>query len=195
MAAATEATEAHRCTMHEEDTQLPDEDIAMNEIPETQPKDEVHDDEPEDIGEKEAETKSSKIHEGGEAFTNVFRATKRAAYWAEQCSKHLVHVENRMMETEFMGHEVVRQIMGLMATWSPHGEFGWLMRKSQDIAVRTLRQLRRLYKGPEEENFEEKAMNVVRLYIEESFHRTLLCYEKAELRAAMSSMMLTTHSL
>ena len=100
-----------------------------------------------------------------------------------------------MMETEFMGHEVVRQIMNLTSTWSPHGDWGWLMRKSQDIAVRTLRQLRRLYKGPEDEKFEEKAMNVVRLYIEESFHRSLLCYEKAELRAAMSSMMMTMHSL
>ena len=39
--------------------------------------------------------------------------------WLEQCSKHLHHIEGRLMEAEFMGHEVVRQIGILLDTMSP----------------------------------------------------------------------------
>ena len=39
--------------------------------------------------------------------------------WMEQCSKHLSHLEVRMMESEFLGHEVVRQITNLLLTFSP----------------------------------------------------------------------------
>ena len=99
------------------------------------------------------------------------------------------------MESEFLGHEVVRQLMSLMASWDFRGDWGWLLRNCQDIAVRTLRQLQRLYgKGVEEGKiFEDEAMHLVRLYLEESYHRTLLTYEKPSMRAAMSSMMLTMH--
>ena len=43
------------------------------------------------------------------------------AAWLEQCSKHLHHIEGRLMEAEFMGHEVVRQIRNLLDTMSPGG--------------------------------------------------------------------------
>ena len=39
--------------------------------------------------------------------------------WMEQCSKHLSHLEVRMMESEFLGHEVVRQIGNLLLTFPP----------------------------------------------------------------------------
>ena len=39
--------------------------------------------------------------------------------WMQQCSKHLSNMEVRMMEGEFFGHEVVRQIGNLLLTFSP----------------------------------------------------------------------------
>ena len=46
--------------------------------------------------------------------------------WMKQCSKHLSHMEHRMMEGEFLGHEVVRQIQILMTTFfaAPQGGLG-----------------------------------------------------------------------
>ena len=128
---------------------------------------------------------------------DILRQCSLAAGWAKQCSKHLVFIEKRLMESEFLGHEVVRQLMSLMASWDPRGDWGWLLRSSQDIAVRTLRQLQRLYGQTLEEGkiFENEAMHLVRLYLEESYHRTLLTYEDPPMRAAMSSMMLTMHRL
>ena len=41
------------------------------------------------------------------------------AAWLEQCSKHLHHIEGRLMEAEFMGHEVVRQVMILLESFPP----------------------------------------------------------------------------
>ena len=38
--------------------------------------------------------------------------------WMEQCSKHLSHLEVRMMESDYLGHEVVRQITNLLLTFS-----------------------------------------------------------------------------
>ena len=37
----------------------------------------------------------------------------------KQCSKHLSNIELRLMESEFLGHEVVRQITILLTTISP----------------------------------------------------------------------------
>ena len=39
--------------------------------------------------------------------------------WMQQCSKHLSNMEKRMMEGEFLGHEVVRQIGMLLTSFSP----------------------------------------------------------------------------
>ena len=144
-------------------------------------------------GEKKGEEKEREKKQGEDY--SIENQVWLAAEWARQCSKHLSHVEKRLMESEFLGHEVVRQLMSLMASWDFRGDWGWLLRNCQDIAVRTLRQLQRLYgKGVEEGKiFEDEAMHLVRLYLEESYHRTLLTYEKPSMRAAMSSMMLTMH--
>ena len=66
----------------------------------------------------------------------------------KQCSKHLCHIEGRLMETEFLGHEVVRQVGMLIDGFRPvpYGDWGWFMRSAQDIAVRTLRHLVRIYR-------------------------------------------------
>ena len=42
-----------------------------------------------------------------------------AVGWMRQCSKHLSHIEARLMEGEYLGHEVVRQIGILLRTFSP----------------------------------------------------------------------------
>jgi hypothetical protein len=58
--------------------------------------------------------------------------------WLTQISKHLHHIENRLMEDGYLGHEVVRQIGNLLEAFSPppRGDWGWFLRRSQDIAVR-----------------------------------------------------------
>ena len=127
-ASSIEKIEAHGVSTEAPATQAHDGDIQM--IVEVQM-----------TGENKGESKDEGESKGE-------RDVWRAASWAEQCSKHLVHVEKRLMEAEFMGHEVVRQMMTLMATSSPHGDWGWLMRNCQDIAVRTMRQLRRLWQSP-----------------------------------------------
>ena len=52
--------------------------------------------------------------------TTAGEVASAEAAWLEQCSKHLRHIEGRLMEAEFMGHEVVRQVMILLDTFSPH---------------------------------------------------------------------------
>ena len=181
MSAASEDFVVVRASTGEEATEADDDMETMGEAEEN---------EGETTGENKGEAKK---RTRGELEHQVWVAGE----WARMCSQHLKYVEKRMMESEFMGHEVVRQLMALMATWDPRGDWGWLLRNCQDIAVRTLRQLQRLYgKGVEEGKiFEDEAMHLVRLYLEESYHRTLLTYEKPVMRAAMSSMMLTMHRL
>ena len=111
--------------------------------------------------------------------------------WLEQISKHLHHIEGRLMEEGFLGHEVVRQIGILLEGFSPppRGEFGWLLRRTQDIGTCTLRQLISKYGQVGHEAigaFEVRAMHVVRLYVEEAVHRQLLSYENDMHKAAPS---------
>ena len=40
--------------------------------------------------------------------------------WMQQCSKHLHHIEGRLMESEFVAHETIRQLQQLFRAWSPH---------------------------------------------------------------------------
>ena len=42
-----------------------------------------------------------------------------AVGWLRQISKHLSHIEKRMMESAFLGHEVVRQVCQVIETFSP----------------------------------------------------------------------------
>ena len=119
--------------------------------------------------------------------------------WMRQCSKHLSHIEGRMMEEGYMGHEVVRQIMILLDSFcpAPFGDWGWMLRKSQDIAVKTVRQLVLVYGAHEGDlaQFLLQANKLVRLYIEEAFHRCLLCTEVPVKRRALSSLMVTLRNL
>ena len=98
------------------------------------------------------------------------------------------------MEEAFLGHEVVRQIGILLEGFSPppRGDFGWLLRRTQDIGTRTLRQLIAKYGQVGHEAigaFEVRAMHVVRLYIEEAVHRQLLSCETDMQKAAFCSLM------
>jgi len=120
--------------------------------------------------------------------------------WLEQISKHLHHIENRLMEEGFLGHEVVRQIGNLIAGFSPppRGDWGWFLRRSQDIAVRTLRQLVHKYGRHHNEDvglFEVRAMFVVRLYIEEAFHRELRDCPTPMRKAALCCFMVTMRNI
>ena len=89
--------------------------------------------------------------------------------WMQQCSRHLSHIEKRLMEADYLGHEVVRQIGILLEAFSPppRGDWGWLLRQALDIAVRTLRQIVRYYlrDGEKKEEFVGKAILLVRLFL------------------------------
>ncbi len=121
------------------------------------------------------------------------------AQWMRQCSKHLSHIEGRLMEDSYLGHEVVRQMMSVIEAFLPPpcGDMGWFLRKSQDIAVRALRQLVRVYMGNHEAlgEFTMRAMVIVRLYVEEAFHRTLLSIEDPVRKRGLCSLITTMRSI
>ena len=118
--------------------------------------------------------------------------------WLTQCSKHLHHIEGRMMENEYLGHEIMRQVSNHLVTFSPppRGDWGWLLRKCLDIAVRALRQLVKYYMGGNEDkaSFLQRAIALVRLYFEEAFHRCLLGGEDALMKAAYCSIVVSMRS-
>ena len=39
--------------------------------------------------------------------------------WTKQCSKHLCHIEERLMEQAYLAHEVLRQVRSSMRQCSP----------------------------------------------------------------------------
>jgi hypothetical protein len=113
--------------------------------------------------------------------------------WLTQISKHL-HQDG------YLGHEVVRQIENLLEAFSPapRGDWGWFLRRSQDIAVRTLRQLIDRYGHRSQEqlgNFEVRAMHIVRLYIEEAFRRQLVDSETPVLKSALCGFMVSMRNI
>ena len=61
--------------------------------------------------------------------------------WAKMCSQHLSFLERRKMESQFLGHEVVRQMNEIWSQFRPppRGDWTWLLRKAQDFGVRALR--------------------------------------------------------
>ena len=67
------------------------------------------------------------------------------------------------------------------------------MRRSQDIAVRALRQLVLVYMRQHEDvgAFQMRAMHVVRLYVEEAFHRCLLSLQEPLRKSGLCNLMLT----
>lgn len=119
--------------------------------------------------------------------------------WLEQISKHLTHIEMRAMESEVLGHEVVRVFMQLLEEFvpSPYGDWGYLLRKCQDLAVRTLRQLTRCWhRAPEKvEDFAMRATRLVRLYLEEALHRVLLGEANPMRKAAYCTVCMTLNKL
>ena len=108
------------------------------------------------------------------------------------CSSHLSHIEKRLMESEYLGPEVVRRVMQLIDGFSPppRGDWGWLLRSAMDISMRTMRQLSRIYGANESrEEFHMRGISLMRLYMEEAFHRCLLSTHSDLRKAALSSMM------
>jgi len=122
-----------------------------------------------------------------------------AVNWMRQCSKHLSHIEGRLMEEAYLGHEVVRQVCMCLEQFCPEpfGDWGWFLRKVTDIGVKTVRQLVKVYGVHEEDmpNFLLQANKLMRLYIEEAFHRCLLATEEPRRRRAYCGLMVTLRNL
>ena len=82
------------------------------------------------------------------------------------------------MESQFLGHEVVRQMCEMWSSFrpTPWGDWGWLLRKGLDIGVRALRALMKTYKSSQGETMPESAKRVVKMarrYFEEPSVRSL----------------------
>ena len=127
---------------------------------------------------KENDGATRKRREASKSWEDVDEYWEASFDWMEVCSKHLHNIEGRLMESEYLAHEVVRQIMSLITTWipAPRGDWGWLLRRCTDIGVRQLRQLTRYYmrSGEELKSFAMQAVTLVRLFFEEAFHRCLV---------------------
>lgn len=177
--------------MEVEDSQAPEEQlfVMLAAAPEVPPA------LPEAVSEQEAE--EAVVGEAGPAEADPEPMTWFwGINWQKQCSKHLSHIADRLTQGEFLGHEVVRQLMQIIEGFSPEprGGYGWLMRKASDYSVRCLRLLVITYgKDEVSEEFMRKAVTLVRLYFEEAFHRCLLHREDLASRAALSSLMVTLH--
>ena len=97
--------------------------------------------------------------------------------WLEQISLHLHHIEGRVMQDGFLLHEVMRQFGICLDTFSspPRGDWGWFLRKVQDIAIHGVRRLTHFYARCEAvSSFTMRAWTVMRLVMEEAFHRALM---------------------
>ena len=138
----------------------------------------------------------------GEAWQGHEASTVRTGWgnggWLSQISKHLSHIEERSMWAEVLGHELLRQFMMILEGFSPppRGDWGWLLRKSEDLSTRGLRQLMRFYRQPGDDiaEFLEDGMSLVRLYMEEAFHRVLLSTDEPLRKRAICSLMCTMRS-
>ena len=123
-----------------------------------------------------------------------------ATEWAQQCSKHLSHIEKRLMTSEFLGHEVVRMVHQVLDEFKPEpvGDWGYIVRKVTDIAIQTMRRLSTIYRKNEPiEVFHLRAMSLVRLYIEEAYHRLLegIGNEEKLRKMGLCSMMITMKNI
>ena len=137
-----------------------------------------------------------------EAGTQHLEELKNIAGWCEQISKHLVHVESRLMEHEYLAHEMVRQVQQALKRFVPfpRGDWGYLVRQCLDLSVRFLRSMAKYYlraAGEQDvEDFLGRAMVVIRLFFEEGWRRHL-CEVRAKgekgatLRASCCNLALT----
>ena len=133
---------------------------------------------------------------------------ERCAEWAEQCSKHLHHLENRAMAQEYLGHELIRQLQAWFRSYTPppRGDWGWVMRGGHDLATKQRRQLVRYYGGMRAQSesgddFSVRMNKVVTLYFEEAWHRCMLGAEGEDerevgsLRAALCDFVRTLQGI
>ena len=137
-----------------------------------------------------------------EAGAKHLEELKAISEWCQNCSENLLHVEDRLMEHEFLAHEVVRQVRQLLTRHRPYPRPDWgsLVRSCLDLSLRSLRNMAKYYlRGGDEEYVEEfigKAMVVVRLFFEEAWRRHL-CEVRAKgekgamLRASCCNLALT----
>ena len=97
--------------------------------------------------------------------------------WMKQCSKHLLHIEGRLMEQGYLAHEVLRQVRSNLRHFAPppRGSWSWLMRTVTDLCVRFMRQLWLIYfrNQENEDQFMGRVWALVRLVVEEAWHRNL----------------------
>ena len=125
----------------------------------------------------------------------VVAALRPVRNWVIQCSQHLSHIETRAMWADVLGHEMMRHFMNLIEGFSPppRGDWGWLLRGAEDICMHGVRQLIRCYHSPHEEitSFISRALQVVRLFIEEAFHRSVLSDSSGVRKRALCSLMVT----
>ena len=82
-----------------------------------------------------------------EAGAKHLEELRNIAGWCEQISKHLVHVEARLMEHEYLAHEMVRQVQQALKRFVPfpRGDWGYLVRQCLDLSVRSLRSMAKYY--------------------------------------------------
>ena len=125
----------------------------------------------------------------------VVHALKPVRRWLQHCAKHLRHIEERAMWQDVLGHEFMRRFAQLIEGFSPppRGDWGLLLRKAEDMGTRGLRQLIKLYYDPTEDfkTFLERAISVVRLFIEEAFRRCLSSEASGMRKRALCGLMVT----
>ena len=103
-----------------------------------------------------------------------------------QISKHLKYSEERLMKAIMMGHEAVRHFGSVLdgAVPPPKGDWGWPLRRCQDLAAISVRMFAQFYLRGDEgaEAFVRRAMSLVRLYMEEAVRRMLMFTAEAKMR-------------
>ena len=124
---------------------------------------------------------------------------RKVREWLEQVSLHLSHLEMRACLDKLLMHEAVRHFGNHLEVFStpPNGDWGYLMRKHQDLAVLLQRNLVRLYKTPGESMvmFMRRSHSLVRLALEEAVRREVMgLYETPLRQEATLSLMLSMRS-
>ena len=89
------------------------------------------------------------------------------------------------MEHDYEAHEVLRIFQTLLSDFlpAPRGDWGWLIRKLWDVDVRGVRAVTKVYDVEQRaaagwvkigEEFQDRAMHISRLLLEEALRRTLM---------------------
>ena len=118
--------------------------------------------------------------------------------WLEQISRHLAYLERRAMAQDILGHELLRQFMQVLREWCPTADLSWGYRSLEDWAQKGVRRLIALYSSHAEslDLTAQKAYIVVRVILEEAFHRNLIaCGGEADKLSGMCALMLTLRNI